>query len=178
MGGNMRRDEGRNETSCSESSYDSSSSDERKRYNSRKRVINVRNGNATPIGQIELDPDAFRGVMNPENSVTSVIRGNNSRQEPGCEDEEVGGITPGDRYDPNDATLRDQTDNLQRKKEHRKNRKNCKSKRKSRKVTKRSHWHDMYTAFLATEPGIDFQDQGTKGVTYTCQTKNSLHADY
>ena len=58
MGGNTRRDEDRSETSCSESSYDSSSSDEGRRYNLRKRVINVRNGNATPIGQIELEPDA------------------------------------------------------------------------------------------------------------------------
>ena len=136
MGGNTRRDEDSSETSCSESSYDSSSSDERKRYNSRKRVINVRNGNATPISQIELEPDAFRGAMNPEISATSVIRGNDSRQEPGYEDEEVGGISPGDRYDPNNATSCDQTDNLQRKTNNRKNRKNCKSKRKSRKVTK------------------------------------------
>ena len=36
----------------------------------------------------------------------------------------------------------------------------------------------MYKEFLAAEPGIDFQDQGTKGVTYTCQIKDSLHADY
>ena len=116
MGGNTSRDEDRSETSCSESSYDSSSSDERKRYNSRKSVINVRNGNETPIGRIELEPDAFREAMNPDNSATSVIRGNNSRQEPGNQDEEVGGITPGDRYDSSDATSRDQTDNLQRKK--------------------------------------------------------------
>ena len=66
MGGNKGRDDDRSETSCSESSYDSSSSDERKRYNSRKSVINVRNGNETPIGRIELEPDAFREAMNPE----------------------------------------------------------------------------------------------------------------
>jgi hypothetical protein len=36
----------------------------------------------------------------------------------------------------------------------------------------------MYMEFLVTEPGIGFQDQGTKGVTYTFQIKNRLHADY
>ena len=36
----------------------------------------------------------------------------------------------------------------------------------------------MYKEFLAAEPGTSFQDQGMKGVTYTCQLKDSLHADY
>ena len=36
----------------------------------------------------------------------------------------------------------------------------------------------MYNEFFAMKPGIEFQDQGTKSVTYTCQIKNSLHADY
>ena len=31
--------------------------------------------------------------------------------------------------------------------------------------------------FWAAEPGTNFQDQGTKGVTYTCQLEESLHAD-
>jgi hypothetical protein len=132
MGGNTSRDDDRSETSCSESSYDSSSSDEIKRYNSRKSIINVRNENATPIGQVELEPDAFRRAVNPVILATSVIRGNISHQEPENQDEEVGGITPGDRYDLNDSTSRNQTDNLQRKKKHRKNRKNRKSKRMSR----------------------------------------------
>ena len=50
MAGYKGRDDDRNKTSYSKSSYDSSSSDERKRYNSRKSVINVRIGNATTIG--------------------------------------------------------------------------------------------------------------------------------
>ena len=36
----------------------------------------------------------------------------------------------------------------------------------------------MYKEFLAAEQGTNFQDQGMKGVTYTCQLKDSLHADY
>ena len=31
---------------------------------------------------------------------------------------------------------------------------------------------------FTTEPGIDLQDQRMKGVTYTCQIKDSLHSDY
>ena len=74
MGGNTSRDDDRSETWCSESSYDSSSSDEIKRYNSRKSVINVRNENATPIGQVELEPDVFRGAVHPVFLATSVAR--------------------------------------------------------------------------------------------------------
>ena len=36
----------------------------------------------------------------------------------------------------------------------------------------------MYKDFLAEEPGTKFEDQGSKGVTYTCQLKDSLHAEY
>ena len=36
----------------------------------------------------------------------------------------------------------------------------------------------MYNEFSAAEPGTNFKDQGTKGVTYTCQLKDTLHAEY
>ena len=36
----------------------------------------------------------------------------------------------------------------------------------------------MYKDFLAEEPGTKFEDQGSKGVTYSCQLKDSLHAEY
>ena len=36
----------------------------------------------------------------------------------------------------------------------------------------------MYKEFLAAEPGTNFKDQGLKGVTYTCQLKDNLHAEY
>jgi hypothetical protein len=36
----------------------------------------------------------------------------------------------------------------------------------------------MYKEFLAAEPRTDFQDQGLKGVTYICQLKENLKADY
>jgi hypothetical protein len=93
-GGHSSRDDDRSATSCLETSNDSSSSYERKRYNSRKRVTNVRNRNATPIGQIKLKSDAFRGAMNPENLVTSVIRGNYSRQDPGMKMRKLAELLP------------------------------------------------------------------------------------
>ena len=50
-------------SSESGSSYDSSSSDDHNRNQPKKRVIKSRIGVETPIGQRELEPDAFRGAM-------------------------------------------------------------------------------------------------------------------
>ena len=52
-------------SSESGSSYDSSSSDDHNRNQSKKKRGNKsRIGVDTPIGQRELEPDAFRGAMN------------------------------------------------------------------------------------------------------------------
>ena len=53
-------------SSDSGSSYDSSSSDDHNRNKSKKKANKTRTGIDTPIDQIELKPDAFRGAMNPE----------------------------------------------------------------------------------------------------------------
>ena len=55
-----------NGSSESGSSYDSSSSDDHNRNQSKKRVTKSRIGLETPMGQRELEPDAFRGAMNPD----------------------------------------------------------------------------------------------------------------
>jgi len=165
-------------SSESGSSYDSSSSDDHNRNQSKKRVIKSRIGVETPIGQIELEPDAFRGAMNPDISSSSANRGNFSNQHLEEQDMDEEGITPGNRYNPNENSSRDVTENLNRKKSQRKHKKGHHSRRNSRKESKRTIWHGMYKEFLAAEPGTNFQDQGLKGVTYTCQLKDNLHAEY
>ena len=87
-----------------------------------------------------------------------------------------GEITPGSRYNPDDISSRDVTENLNRKKSSRKHRESHHSRRNSRKDRQQTFWHCMYKDFLAEEPGTKFEDQGSKGVTYTCQLKDSLHA--
>ena len=116
--------------------------------------------------------------MNPENSSSNANRGNISSQP--LEDQVVdnGGITSGSRYNPDDISSRDVTENLNRKKSSRKHRKSHHSRRNSRKDRERTFWHCMYKVFLAEDPGTKFVDQGFNGVTYTCQLKDSLHAEY
>ena len=68
-------------SSESGSSYDSSSSDDHNRNQSKKRGNKLRIGADTPIGQRELEPDAFHGAMNPDISSSSANRGNFSNQQ-------------------------------------------------------------------------------------------------
>ena len=51
-----------------------SSSDDHNRNKSKKKASKTRTGINTPIGQIELEPDAFRGAMNPENLSSNANR--------------------------------------------------------------------------------------------------------
>ena len=69
-----------NGSSDSGSSYDSTSSDDHNRNQSRKRVTKSRIGVETPMGQRELEPDAFRGAMNSDDSSLNANRGNFSTQ--------------------------------------------------------------------------------------------------
>ena len=79
MGGNKQTNQ--SGSSVSESSYDSSSSDDHNRNKSKKKASKTRTGIDTPIGQIELEPDAFREAMNPEDIISSSAnRGNISSQ--------------------------------------------------------------------------------------------------
>jgi hypothetical protein len=148
-------------------SYDSSSSNYHNCNQSRKRGTKSRIGIDTPIGQIELGADAFHGAMNPDILSSSANRGNFSNQKHEEQDMEGEGITPGDCYNPDEASYRDVTDNLNRLRSQRKHKKSHHSQRNSRKGSKRTIWHGMYKEFLAAEPGTNFQDQSLKGVTYT-----------
>jgi hypothetical protein len=116
--------------------------------------------------------------MNPDDSSSNANRGNFSTQHLEEQDVEGEGITPGDRYNPDEASSRDVTENLNHKKSQKRQKKSHHSRRNSRKESKRTIWHGMYKEFLAAEPGTNFQDQGLKGVTYTCQLKENLHAEY
>ena len=79
MGGNNGANQ-QSGSSESGSSYDSSSSNDQKRKSSKKKANKTRIGSDTPIGQIEFEPDAFRGAMNPDNSSSNANRGNISSQ--------------------------------------------------------------------------------------------------
>jgi hypothetical protein len=85
---------------------------------------------------------------------------------------------PGDLYNPDEVSSPDATENLHRKQSQRKHKERHHSRRNSRKGSRRTFWHGMYKEFLAAKPGTNFQDQGTKDATYTCQHKDSLHAEY
>ena len=176
MGGS--KESNQSGSSDSGSCSDSSSSDDQNRHKSKKKANKTRKGIDTPIGRIELEPDAFRGAMNPDIVQSNANRDNNSDQHLGEQVVDDGGITPGARYNPDDISSRDATENLNRKKSSRKHRTSHHSRRNSRKDRERTFWHGMYKDFLAEEPGTKFEDQGSKGVTYTCQLKDSLHAEY
>ena len=85
-------------SSESGSSYDSSSSDDRNRNQPKKREIKSRIGVETPIGQRELEPDAFREAMDPDISSSNANRGSFSSQHLEEQDVDEEAITPGDRY--------------------------------------------------------------------------------
>ena len=106
-------------SSESGSSYDSSSSDDHNRNQPKKRVIKSRIGVETPIGQRELEPDAFRGAMDPDISSSNANRGSFSSQHLEEQDVDEEGITPGDRYNSDEVSSRDLTENLNRKKSQR-----------------------------------------------------------
>ena len=89
-------------SSDSGSSYDSSSSDDHNRNKSKKKANKTRTRIDTPIGQIELEPDAYRGAMIPENLSSNANRGHLSRQPLEEQVVDDGGITPGSRYNPDD----------------------------------------------------------------------------
>ena len=78
----------------------SSSSDDHNRNQSKKRVNKSRIGVDTPIGQRELEPDAFRGAMNPDILSSSANRGKFANQKLEEQELEEEGITPGNRYNP------------------------------------------------------------------------------
>jgi hypothetical protein len=152
---------GANQSGSSESglSYDSSSSDiHNKRHQSKKRRYKSSIEIYSSIGQNELEPDAFCGAMNPDIFSFSVNRGSFSSQHLEEQDVEEGGITPGDRYNPDEASYRDATENLHRKKSQRKHKKSHHSRRNLRKGNRRTIWHGMCKEFLAAEPGTNFQD--------------------
>ena len=90
-------------SSDSGSSYDSSSSDDHKRNKSKQKGNKTRIGSDTPIGQIELEPDAFRGAITPDNLSSNANRGNISGQHLEEQVVEDGGITPGNRDNPDEA---------------------------------------------------------------------------
>ena len=146
MGGNKQTNQ--SGSSDSGSSYDSSSSDDHNRNKSKKKASKTRTGIDTPIGQIELEPDAFRGAMNPDNLSSNANRANNSSQPLEEQVVENGGITPGSRYNPDDISSRDVTENLNRKKSSRKHRKSHHSRRNSKKDRQRTFWRCMYKEFF------------------------------
>ena len=65
----------------------------------------------TPIGQRELEPDAFRGAMDPDISSSNANRGSFSSHHLEEQDVDGEGITPGDRYNPDEASSRVVTEN-------------------------------------------------------------------
>ena len=78
MGGSK----GSNQSGSSDSGScsDSSSSDDQNRHKSKKKANKTRKGIDTPIGRNELEPDAFRGAMNPDIVQANANRDNNSDQ--------------------------------------------------------------------------------------------------
>ena len=131
MGGNKQTNQ--SGSSDSGSSYDSSSSDDHNRNKSKTKASKTITGIDTPIGQIELEPDAFRGAMNPDIVTSNANRANNSSQPLEEQVVDNGGITPSSRYNLDDISSRDVTENLNHKKSSRKHRKSHHSRRNSKK---------------------------------------------
>ena len=118
MGGS--KESNQSGSSDSGSCSDSSSSDDQNRHKSKKKANKTRKGIDTPLGRIELEPDAFRGAMNPDIVQSNANRDNNSDQHLGEQVVDDGGITPGARYNSDENSSRDATENLNRKKSSRK----------------------------------------------------------
>jgi hypothetical protein len=139
----MGENNGANQSGSSESgsSYDSSSSDDHKRNKLKKKGNKTKTGIDTPIGEIELEPDEFRGAIFPGILFSNANRGNNSSQHLEEHHVENDRITPGNRYNPDESSSRDATENLIRKKTQKKHKTSHRSRRNSRKGSKRTFWH-------------------------------------
>ena len=119
-----------------------------------KRVEKVR---TTPGSTITLQPDAFRGAMNPEeinsssNGLVRNSREDNNQEESGSGLNNSSTITPNDRYDPSANESGEETTQIHRKRKHRKNRKSARFKRVA--ITfKRGGYYNMFVKFLETIP--------------------------
>ena len=158
-------DDGCDADGRSESYYDSSSSEERYKRPSRRST----KVNTTPGPSIALQPDAFRGAMNPDevrsrnNGILQNPEGDNNQEDSGNVSSR---ITPQERYDPLANGSGDETTQDQRKRKHHKHRKSGSSKRGGIKY-KRGGYYNMLSKFLVDEPGISMDDRGAKEVTYT-----------
>ena len=163
----------------SESSSDSSSSEERYKKTS-KRAQKFR---TTPGSTITLQPDAFRGAMNPDENVSSSngfarnSRGDNNLEESVNGLNNSSTITPNDRYDPSANESGEETIQIHRKRKHHKNRKSSRSKRVEIKF-KRGGYYNMLEKILDDEPGIPMDDRSAKVVTYTCNTKETIPMEF
>ena len=130
-----------------------------------------------------MQPDAYRGTMNPEKSNSSSNgllrnqRGDNNQEESGNTLNNSSTITPNKRYDPVANGSEDETTNIHRKRKHRKNRKCGRSKRVETKF-KRGGYYNMLVKFLNDEPGIPMDDRSAKVVTYTCNTKETIPVEF
>jgi len=164
----------------SESSYDSSSSEERSKKVSKRRTTKV---HTTPGSAITLQPDAFRGAMNPEevssrnNGVLRNPGGDNNQEDSGNDVNNSSRITPLERYDPLANESGDETTKIHHKRKHRKNRNSGRSKRTTN-AFKRGGYYNMLEKFLEDEPGISMDDRSTKVVTYTCNTKETIPVEF
>ena len=139
----------------SESNSDSSSSEDRSKRSSRRST----KVHTTPGSSIALQPDAFRGAMNPKevrfryNGMLRNPEGDNNQDDSGNGLNISSRITPQERYDPSANGSRDETTQVHRKRKHYKNRKSGSSKRGGIKY-KRGGYYNMLSKFLADEPGI------------------------
>ena len=130
-----------------------------------------------------MQPDAYRGTMNPEKSNSSSNgllrnqRGDNNQEESGNTLNNSSTITPNKRYDPAANGSEDETTNIHCKRKHRKNRKCGRSKRVETKF-KRGGYYNMLVKFLNNEPGIPMDDRSAKVVTYTCNTKETIPVQF
>ena len=130
-----------------------------------------------------MQPDAYRGTMNPEKSNSSSNgllrnqRGDNNQEESGNTLNNSSTITPNKRYDPAANGSEDETTNIHRKRKHRKNRKCGRSKRVETKF-KRGGYYNMLVNFLDDEPSIPMDDRRAKVVTYKCNTKETIPVEF
>ena len=95
--------------------------------------------------------------MNPDILSSSVNRRIVFSQHLEEQDVDEGGITLGDRYNPDEVSSRNDTENLHRKKLQRKNKKSHHSRRNLRKGSRRTICHGMYKEFLTAEPGTNIK---------------------
>ena len=118
-----------------------------------------------------MNPDEVRSR---KNGILQNPEGDNNQEDSGNVSSR---ITPQERYDPSANGSGDETTQVQRKRKQHKNRKSGSSKRGGIKY-KRGGYYNMLSKFLADEPGISMDDRGTKVVTYTCNTKESIPVEF